>query len=167
MYFCVRNNMVLFFIKFNFILCYNKIRKGCEIMNRLQSEIKDYRKKKGLSQDDLAVILGVTRSKIANWENGRTFPKPDMVQEIANKLDINLTNDDLINDFIDYESTLKKKFKQIEENRKIEISDVENIIKILDESGIKISYKDNILSNEDVIVIITMIKMYLEVKRWI
>ena len=167
MYFCVRNNMVLFFIKFNFILCYNKIRKGCEIMNRLQSEIKDYRKKKGLSQDDLAVILGVTRSKIANWENGRTFPKPDMIQEIANKLNINLTNGDLINDFIDYESTLKKKFKQIEENGKIEISDIENIIKILDESGIKISYKDNILSNEDIIGIITIIKMYLEVKRWI
>ena len=136
-------------------------------MNRLQSEIKDYRKKKGLSQDDLAVILGVTRSKIANWENGRTFPKPDMIQEIANKLDINLTNGDLINDFIDYESTLKKKFKQIEENGKIEISDIENIIKILDEIGIKLSYKDNILSNEDVIAIITMIKMYLEVKRWI
>ena len=111
-------------------------------MNRLQSEIKDYRKKKGLSQDDLAIILGVTRSKIANWENGRTFPKPDMIQEIANKLGINLTYGDLINDFIDYESTLKKKFKQIEENRKIEISDLENIIKILDESGIKISYKD-------------------------
>lgn len=136
-------------------------------MNRLQSEIKDYRKKKGLSQDDLAVILGVTRSKIANWENGRTFPKPDMIQEIANKLDINLTNGDLINDFIDYESTLKKKFKQIEENGKIDISDLENILKILDESGIKLSYKDNILSNEDVIAIITIIKMYLEVKRWI
>ena len=136
-------------------------------MNRLQSEIKDYRKKKGLSQDDLAVILGVTRSKIANWENGRTFPKPDMIQEIANKLDINLTNGDLINDFIDYESTLKKKFKQIEENGKIDISDLENILKNIDEIGIKISYKDNILSNEDVIAIITMIKMYLEVKRWI
>lgn len=167
MYFCVRNNMVLLFIKFNFILCYNKIRKGCEIMNRLQSEIKDYRKKKGLSQDDLAIILGVTRSKIANWENGRTFPKPDMIQEIANKLDINLTNGDLINDFIDYESTLKKKFKQIEENGKIDISDLENILKNIDEIGIKISYKDNILSNEDVIAIITIIKMYLEVKRWI
>lgn len=159
--------MVLNFFKFNFILCYNKIRKGCEIMNRLQSEIKDYRKKKGLSQDDLAVILGVTRSKIANWENGRTFPKPDMIQEIANKLDINLTNGDLINDFIDYESTLKKQFKQFSENGKIEISDIENIIKILDEIGIKLSYKDNILSNEDIIGIITIIKMYLEVKRWI
>ena len=136
-------------------------------MNRLQSEIKDYRKKKGLSQDDLAVILGVTRSKIANWENGRTFPKPDMIQEIANKLDINLTNGDLINDFIDYESTLKNKFKQIEENGKIDISDLENILKNIDEIGIKISYKDNILSNEDVIAIITIIKMYLEVKRWI
>lgn len=136
-------------------------------MNRLQSEIKDYRKKKGLSQDDLAVILGVTRSKIANWENGRTFPKPDMIQEIANKLDINLTNGDLINDFIDYESTLKKKFKQIEENGKIDISDLENILKNINEIGIKISYKDNILSNEDVIAIITIIKMYLEVKRWI
>ena len=136
-------------------------------MNRLQSEIKDYRKKKGLSQDDLAVILGVTRSKIANWENGRTFPKPDMIQEISDKLDINLTNGDLINDFIDYESTLKKKFKQIEENGKIDISDLENILKNIDEIGIKISYKDNILSNEDVIAIITIIKMYLEVKRWI
>lgn len=136
-------------------------------MNRLQSEIKDYRKKKGLSQDDLAVILGVTRSKIANWENGRTFPKPDMIQEIANKLDINLTYDELINNSIDYQSLLKKQLKQFSENGKIEISDVENIIKILDESGIKISYKDSILSNEDVIAIITMIKMYLEVKRWI
>ena len=167
MHFCVENNMLLFFIKFNFILCYNKIRKGCEIMNRLQSEIKDYRKKKGLSQDDLAVILGVTRSKIANWENGRTSPKPDMIQEIANKLDINLTYDELINSSIDYQSLLIKQLKQFSENGKIEISDVENIIKILDESGIKISYKDNILSNEDVIAIITMIKMYLEVKRWI
>lgn len=136
-------------------------------MNRLQNEIKDYRKKKGLSQDDLAVILGVTRSKIANWENGRTMPKPDMIEAIANKLDINLTNSDLINDFIDYESTLKKKFKQIEENGKIDISDLENILKNIDEIGIKLSYKDNILSNEDVIAIITMIKMYLEVKRWI
>lgn len=136
-------------------------------MNRLQSEIKDYRKKKGLSQDDLAVILGVTRSKIANWENGRTFPKPDMIQEIVNKLDINLTYDELINNSIDYQSLLKKQLKQFSENGKIEISDVENIIKILDESGIKISYKDNILSNEDIIAIITMIKMYLEVKRWI
>ena len=136
-------------------------------MKRLQSEIKDYRKKKGLSQDDLAVILGVTRSKIANWENGRTMPKPDMMEEIANKLNINLTNGDLINDFIDYESTLKKKIKQIEENGKIEISDLENIIKILDDNNIKLSYKDNILSNEDIIGIITIIKMYLEVKRWI
>lgn len=159
--------MHLFFIKINFNLCYNKIRKGCEIMNRLQNEIKDYRKKKGLSQDDLAVILGVTRSKIANWENGRTMPKPDMIEAIANKLDINLTNSDLINDFIDYESTLKKKFKQIEENGKIDISDLENILKNIDEIGIKLSYKDNILTNEDVIAIITMIKMYLEVKRWI
>lgn len=159
--------MLLFFIKFNFILCYNKIRKGCEIMSRLQSKIKDYRKKKGLSQDDLAVILGVTRSKIANWENGRTFPKPDMIQEIANKLDINLTYDELINNSVDYQSLLKKQLKQFSENGKIEISDLENIIKILDESGIKISYKDNILSNEDIIAIITMIKMYLEVKRWI
>ena len=90
-----------------------------------------------------------------------------MIQEIANKLDINLTNGDLINDFIDYESTLKKKFKQIEENGKIDISDLENILKNIDEIGIKISYKDNILSNEDVIAIITIIKMYLEVKRWI
>lgn len=53
-------------------------------MNVFQEKIRDYRKKNGLSQDDLAVILGVTRSKIANWENGRTFPKPDMIQEIAN-----------------------------------------------------------------------------------
>lgn len=131
-------------------------------MNRLQSEIKDYRKKKGLSQDDLAVILGVTRSKIANWENGRTLPKPDMIQEIANKLDINLTYDDLHNESINYPF-----LEKIAKDGKIEISDIENIIKILDDCGIKLSYKDNILSNEDVIAIITMIKMYLEVKRWI
>lgn len=48
--------------------------------------IKEYRLKKGMSQSDLASILGVERSTIAKWETGAADPKLRMIYKIAEAL---------------------------------------------------------------------------------
>jgi|GEM_PF-691369 len=52
--------------------------------------IKQFRTKKGLSQDDLAAQLFVTRQTVSNYETGRSFPDIDMLQNIAIALDVEL-----------------------------------------------------------------------------
>lgn len=37
----------------------------------MKNKIKDYRKNKGLTQDDLAKVLGVTRQTIISIESGK------------------------------------------------------------------------------------------------
>lgn len=46
--------------------------------------------RKGASQADFAEKLGLTRSALANYELGRSLPKPDVLQRIAERLDISL-----------------------------------------------------------------------------
>lgn len=40
----------------------------------LSEQIRSRRKDKGLSQEDLASLIYVSRQTISNWENGRTYP---------------------------------------------------------------------------------------------
>ena len=48
-------------------------------MNRL----KELRKEKGLTQDDLAELLEVTKVTIFNWENGVSSIKPDRLKKLC------------------------------------------------------------------------------------
>jgi len=41
---------------------------------KLGSQIKKYRKEEGLSQEDLAQKVFVSRQSVSNWENGKTYP---------------------------------------------------------------------------------------------
>lgn len=52
--------------------------------------IKQFRTAKGISQEDLASDLFVTRQTISNYETGRSFPDVDMLQKIAIALDVDL-----------------------------------------------------------------------------
>lgn len=45
--------------------------------------IKEARKKKGMTQDKLAEIIGVTPQAISAWENGRNQPSYDVIVTIA------------------------------------------------------------------------------------
>ena len=40
----------------------------------LGGQIKRYRIRLGLSQEELADRIFVTRQSVSNWENGRTYP---------------------------------------------------------------------------------------------
>ncbi len=54
------------------------------------TNIKRFRTEKGLSQDCLANSLFVTRQTVSNYETGRSNPDLDMLQKIANALDVDV-----------------------------------------------------------------------------
>lgn len=65
------------------------------------SNLKYFRKKRGLKQSELANLLHVSQQSIAKWENGRSEPNISTVNEIAEKLycSVNdLLSDKLITD---------------------------------------------------------------------
>ena len=52
----------------------------------------DARKRKGLSQQQLADRLFVNRSSVANWESGRRLPDATMISMIAKELDVEVSD---------------------------------------------------------------------------
>lgn len=54
-----------------------------ERVSKLMNNIKKLRKEKGLTVDALASEIGVSKSSISLWENGRTDPRPGPVQKLA------------------------------------------------------------------------------------
>ena len=66
------------------------------------------RKKKGLSQDELAFAVGVTRQTIYTWEAGLNYPNIIALNKIAEVLDV--STDDLLHGF--EVNKLSKSFKE-------------------------------------------------------
>ena len=58
--------------------------------------IKKYRKKEGITQNDLASFLGVKPNTVSQWETGNREPKLGMVPKIAKIL--GCTVDELLKD---------------------------------------------------------------------
>ncbi|MBQ4098050.1 MAG: helix-turn-helix transcriptional regulator [Clostridia bacterium] len=54
----------------------------------LSNKIKNYRKENDLTQQDLADKLFVSRSLIAKWEQGRGLPTADVLEKLADLLDV-------------------------------------------------------------------------------
>ena len=52
--------------------------------------IYDCRKKKKLTQEQLAEKLGVTSKSISRWENGNTMPDYSLLKDLCNELDTNI-----------------------------------------------------------------------------
>ena len=64
--------------------------------------LNKYRKQKGLSQEELAFRLGVSRQSVSKWESGQSTPELERIIEIADLFGISL--DELIghesNDYV-------------------------------------------------------------------
>lgn len=52
--------------------------------------IYDLRKKKGLSQDELAAKMMVTRQAVSRWETGETIPNIDTLQLLSKEFDVSI-----------------------------------------------------------------------------
>lgn len=60
-------------------------------MNIVGENLKAIRKKKGISQEELAGRLNVTRQTVSNWERGAAYPDIDMLKMIAEQLEVEVT----------------------------------------------------------------------------
>lgn len=87
--------------------------------------LREMRKEKGLTQEQLAEKLGVSNRSVSRWENGRNMPDFDLVTEMAHIYEISIEeilSGERKNDMIDrekekamaevseYENTGKKRF---------------------------------------------------------
>ena len=59
-------------------------------MGRFAENIKIYRKKRKMTQDELAKKLGVSRSAVGMWESGTREPDYDTLEKIADALYVNI-----------------------------------------------------------------------------
>lgn len=77
--------------------------------------IKFYRKKNQLTQDDIAEACNVTRQAVSKWENGKTQPDIQTLSMLASTLEV--SEEDLIYGPSDSE---KKMLTKIKENTTVE-----------------------------------------------
>lgn len=57
----------------------------------LNDNIKLLRKRKGLTQEELAVRVNVVRQTVSKWEKGLSVPDAEMLQKIAEVLDTSVS----------------------------------------------------------------------------
>lgn len=55
----------------------------------LGENIRRIRKDRGLTQEELAIRLNVVRQTVSKWEKGRSVPDAELLQKLADVLDIN------------------------------------------------------------------------------
>ena len=63
---------------------------------QFHERLKEYRREKGITQEELAEKIHVSRSAVAKWENGLSLPGDDSLDEIAKFFGV--TREDLLND---------------------------------------------------------------------
>ncbi|MCI8639245.1 MAG: helix-turn-helix transcriptional regulator [Coprococcus sp.] len=80
--------------------------------------LKELRKEKNLTQEQLAEMLGVSNRSVSRWENGVNMPDFDLVIEIVNYFDVT------IEEFLDGERKMEMDKKT--EETLLKVADYEN-----------------------------------------
>lgn len=57
-------------------------------MYEIGSRIRKYRENRGLSQKQLAKLIGVSNSRVSNWEQGLNRPDADIIADICRALQV-------------------------------------------------------------------------------
>ena len=97
-------------------------------MNTFGDRLRQARIDKGLTQKQLADMIGAKHNSISNWENNQNKPDPDTIEIICGVLDIEPnyllskeTKTDLTKkEFSNYENSLLSEFNKLNEIGKIE-----------------------------------------------
>ncbi len=58
---------------------------------RIGTFISECRKEKGLTQAQLAELLGVSDKSVSRWENGKTMPDMSLYEPLCKELDVNVS----------------------------------------------------------------------------
>ena len=57
----------------------------------LQENIKNFRKERGLTQEELAIRVNVVRQTVSKWEKGQSVPDAELLQRIAEVLEVTVS----------------------------------------------------------------------------
>ena len=88
----------------------------------LASNIKEYRRKYGFSQDKLAELAGISSQYLATVETCRKFPTPEMLDRIAEALNIET------HELFSFTSTPQKELEKLRQNI------IEEVVKTIKQS---------------------------------
>ena len=88
---------------------------------KIGSFIKECRKNKNLTQEELAQRLQVTDKAVSKWENGRCLPDASLFSKLCNEFDIT------INELLNGEKLSKKNYQ--EKTEKMTLNLIDNIHK--------------------------------------
>lgn len=53
-------------------------------------KLKEARSKKGVSQEELAEMVGVSRQSVSKWESKECYPKLETLMEVVSALEISM-----------------------------------------------------------------------------
>ena len=82
-----------------------------------KEKIVRLRKNRGLTQDEFAARVGVSRQAVYKWESGQSYPEVAKLLEIKALFEISIDN--LLDDSYEVEAPVKKK-KKAEAAKKVE-----------------------------------------------
>lgn len=81
-----------------------------------QKKIKELRKDKNLTMDELAAKMNITKSRVNMWENNGTVPRQDILIKLSQYF--NISTDDLLGNFNQSENptlrTLQRNLKKLD-----------------------------------------------------
>ena len=115
-----------------------------QLFNNFSENLKSKRKQLGLTQKELAEIIGITPKTIQNYEKKKTIPTPALMEEISTALNVSfeemIDNSELNNKVISAEI-----LEKIENNSKYEfiLEDLNITSKIFDIIDLEIRNKTN------------------------
>ena len=79
------------------------------VQQKIGQFLRECRKEKGITQEQLAEMLGVTNRSVSRWENGSNLPDLDILIEMADYYDVELR------ELLDGERKSEKMNKELEE----------------------------------------------------
>ncbi len=99
----------------------------------LNENIRNLRKSRGLSQEELATRLHVVRQTISKWENGLSVPDSEMLIKLAAVFEVSVS--DLLGAEIPTEQEVQKQiaeqFQQINEQLAIRNRRTKKVLKVI------------------------------------
>ena len=115
--------------------------------------ISELRKKKNMTQEQLAEKLGVSNKSISRWENGKTMPDYSLLKDICTELDTNI-NELMSGEKIDNENYIIK----AEENLFLQKKRLDKMHKILNKLT---SFLSNVIF---ILLIVRILIRYLSIE---
>ncbi len=105
---------------------YDNDEKKISIPYKVGQRIKEWRLRRGYTQEDLASKVGIINQRIYEYEQGRAAVSLEMLDEIAKVLSISIT--DLLPETRENENSEAELSRLIEEYKKIKSQELRNVL---------------------------------------